>query len=416
MRQVLTYTLSLIAILLSIYSHAQSIQNAPRDERLNQFQLAELQMKNANFQDALQTYTGIIINDQYNAMAYMKRAQVYQILGMNKESMEDYNKAIALNPYSEYIYDGRAKVKMLAADYKGAINDINEALRIRPTNRDLLNYRVDYYIMNKEFEKALGDLDTLINCSYDNYNCMLKKAIIYMQGEELNEAEDAVEAAIQLNDTSAVAYDLQGLIHTQRRAYKAAIESYNKSIELDPKFAIAYYNRGMAYRLSGDETRALTDFDRAWQMAQTDASLYFLKKENDEALGLDTGEYQGIDTNYTDALINRAVSSKYTGDLNGALTDVNKAIALNDRDAVAFNTRGNIYMLFGEYQNAISDYSHAIDIDGSYAKAYYNRALARIIVYANSAACSDLRTAASLGYNEAEQKRQYFCRGGNYDK
>ena len=236
------------------------------------------------------------------------------------------------------------------------------------------------------------------------------KGVAFRDAHEI--VAKAVNAAIKLNDTSAVAYDMLGLIYTQRRNYTKAIDYYNQSIELDPKFAIAYYNRGMAYRLSGNETKALTDFDRAWQMAQTDASLYFLKKENDEALGLDTGEYQGIDTNYTDALINRAVSSKYTGDLNGALADVNKAIALNDRDAVAFNTRGNIYMLFGEYQNAISDYSNAIDIDGNYAKAYYNRALARIIVYANSAACSDLRTAAGLGFYEAEQKRQYFCRGG----
>jgi cytochrome c-type biogenesis protein CcmH/NrfG len=56
-----------------------------------------------------------------------------------------------------------------------------------------------------------------------------------------------------------------------------------------------------------------------------------------------------------------------------SLTDV---IERRPNDPVAFNQRGIAYAKNGRYQEAISDFSHAIRLDPKFAGAYTNRELA----------------------------------------
>jgi tetratricopeptide (TPR) repeat protein len=59
------------------------------------------------------------------------------------------------------------------------------------------------------------------------------------------------------------------------------------------------------------------------------------------------------------------------------LQDYEQAIQLNPSNATAYNNRGIIYRIKGEYARAIADYDEAIWLKNSdYPAAYYNRALA----------------------------------------
>ena len=51
------------------------------------------------------------------------------------------------------------------------------------------------------------------------------------------------------------------------------------------------------------------------------------------------------------------------------------AIKLNGKNIKAFNVRGIIYDHIENYDNALADYTTAIEIDSKYAKAYVNRGL-----------------------------------------
>ncbi len=42
-----------------------------------------------------------------------------------------------------------------------------------------------------------------------------------------------------------------------------ALSDYNKAIELSPTMAILYYNRGLIYREIGESEKAQSDFDKA---------------------------------------------------------------------------------------------------------------------------------------------------------
>ena len=56
-----------------------------------------------------------------------------------------------------------------------------------------------------------------------------------------------------------------------------------------------------------------------------------------------------------------------------AIVQYTNAIELDPELAEAYNNRGSVYHYKGEFDNAIADYSRAIELDPNYDPAYYNR-------------------------------------------
>jgi Trypsin-like peptidase domain/TPR repeat len=63
------------------------------------------------------------------------------------------------------------------------------------------------------------------------------------------------------------------------------------------------------------------------------------------------------------------------GDFRGALADYNQAIALDPKNSLAYNNRGNLKKnKLNDVQGALSDYNQAIALNPKYSLAYNNRA------------------------------------------
>lgn len=402
-------------LILYLYSN-EALGQILGNEATHLLQTGDNMFKTGNVRDALVQYDRVIATDPDNAQAYIRRAKLYQAIGQPKEAINDYNRAIAINPYVEAFYDNRAKLKILASDYKGAINDISQAILLNPSNDTLREHRVDYYINVQEFDQALHELDTLLQHGYDQYNSLLKKAYIAYEAKDLNAAETFVQAALSTQTYDAPnAHDLLGLIYTKSQQFDKAIDAYNLAIKQKPDFAIAYYNRGLTYRLIHNEKKAIKDLDKAVSLAKNNPNIYFsralVRKEMGDLEGAiaDYSQTISLEKNHTDALINRSLTKKYLGDLKGALKDIDQALKQKN-DPLAWNLRGNINLLFGEYRQAIDDYNQAISYKTDYAEAFYNRGLAQIMVYAPAQGCADLEQAYSLGYKNAKDKIRFFCK------
>src|ERR1700756_3215124 len=71
--------------------------------------------------------------------------------------------------------------------------------------------------------------------------------------------------------------------------------------------------------------------------------------------------------------LNQGNTSYKKGLYNQAISDYNKAIEIDPKYAGAYNNRGYTYYSKDLYDQAISDYNKAIEIDPRYAGAYNNR-------------------------------------------
>lgn len=94
-----------------------------------------------------------------------------------------------------------------------------------------------------------------------------------------------------------------------------------------------------------------------------------------------------------------------------ALDEYSKAIERYPENEVAYNNRGNVYYLLGQHENAIKDYNKAIELDPNDADAYYNRGIVYKKLKKYAKAIEDFARVIQLN---PEYKNAYLSRAGVY--
>ncbi len=108
--------------------------------------------------------------------------------------------------------------------------------------------------------------------------------------------------------------------------------------------------------------------------------------------------------------LEQSIEKKLEGDLVGAMVDLRNVFDRVDQPkAKLYNLRGNLHFLLQDYNEAIADYTDAIQQDPEAGAYYFNRGVARLFTYDRLAACRDLEMSERLGYEPATEKRQHFC-------
>ena len=92
----------------------------------------------------------------------------------------------------------------------------------------------------------------------------------------------------------------------------------------------------------------------------------------------------------------RGVVLSAVGLYEQAITEFNKAIELDPEYAMAYNNRGNAYWNKGNFDRAIADYDKAIELDPEYAEAYGNRGFVYYLEGELTKAISDLEKCLEL--------------------
>jgi tetratricopeptide (TPR) repeat protein len=139
---------------------------------------------------------------------------------------------------------------------------------------------------------------------------------------------------------------LSWLTVEQTGVWKNTIVLWNYVIEKEPdRVPQAYNNRGLALKNRGQMQKAIEDFNRAI----------------------------ALNPEYALAYNNRGVTLKKAGMLQEAIEDFDRAIALNPSYYKAYNNRGSAYGKIGRPDKAVEDFDKAISLNPSYYETYLNR-------------------------------------------
>lgn len=98
----------------------------------------------------------------------------------------------------------------------------------------------------------------------------------------------------------------------------------------------------------------------------------------------------------------QGISNHSSGELENAIAEYDRAIALNPNYTQAYNNRGLAKGQLGDLAGAIADYNRAINLDNNYAKAYYNRALNKAALKDRAGAIADFDRAANLFHEQGD--------------
>ncbi len=182
------------------------------------------------------------------------------------------------------------------------------------------------------------------------------------------------------DNTPAGDHVAQGMARFNAGDMDGAIAQYTEAIRLLPTSGIPYFDRACAYLRKKNYDGVIADADKAL------------------TLGL---------PNPADAFVIRGTARASKGDVDGAISDCNRAIKADPNHALAYNNRANDYILKRNWKSALADANKAVSLDPNLALAYYNRGYARANTDDHNGAIADWNKAIQLQPgHQAELGRQ----------
>lgn len=363
-------------------------------------QEAERQFSALDYESTLFVLDNAVALNPYSTEALTFRAKLKRLVGLQREAEQDLKLVNSINPYAAdlYGYNGnRGLLSILAIKPEQGVQGLNNFQR--------LNY---YY----ETLDQKMDIDELRASEIDHIELVLEA----IETNNLDQALDRIDKVLEQFPESAIAFDLKGLILKKQSRLEDAVEAFSKATALEPDFAIAWYNLGQIERSLQNFDKSKVYLNKAIELQSDLTKAYFERAVLHKQMGEQQAALNDYNTiielkgrTYMEAFLNRGLTKKMLGDFTGALEDLKEVIDEFPDNADLRKNKGNLYLLFGMPRNAIDDYTKAIQLNDSYAEAYYNRAVAFLIIHDKMSACADLEKSMALGSEIAEKLSAYFC-------
>lgn len=383
------------------------------ENALAYFNRAILMGKTERFEEAEADYNIVEQLNPKNVLTFFNRAIIRYKLDNITGALQDYNKAIEIFPEFGEAYFNRAIIKRMQGDHTGAERDYQMAQLINEKNKQnaFSGYDIDDFIeLDADFESGRYNRDKIqnkfvevelaekfvISFAYGMNDGEPKDTYFYNPLNTYNKAHENSPRFIMVNrETKLTPDDIYALLnilndeirlqpenphHYFNRAvlkgriedYNGAIEDYNKAIELKPDFVFAYFGRA---NIRVDLIILLNSF------------------ESPEDLSVSEGSAEKLTDNHTKVL-----------------EDYKKTLELNDQFSYAWHNLGNFNVSLNRFEEAIENYSRAIETNGPLlAETYFNRGLIRLYLKNNKAACADLGKAGEKGIVEAYNVIHRYC-------
>ncbi|MBV8229322.1 MAG: tetratricopeptide repeat protein [Planctomycetaceae bacterium] len=215
------------------------------------------------------------------------------------------------------------------------------------------------------------------------------------------------DAAIRLGQADAATFGNRGLAWACKRQFAAAIADFDEVLRRDPNDARAYEDRADAWLALNDDERALADFDAAVRLqpgnarARCGRGVAKLRKQDPSALD-DLDAAIRLDRRCALAYVHRAGVWASRNERDRALADFDEAIRLNPWLATARDHRGRFWIASGDPRRALVDFEEAVRLDPNQASAHRNRGVALCAVKSYSRALADFNEAIRLDPGDPE--------------
>jgi tetratricopeptide (TPR) repeat protein len=436
----------------SSYQNRARVQIEMADEEV---ELANLSNNSPEgYQTAIEYYNGAIkdlalvirINPNYDKVphsrAFLKRGYAHLRLNNNQGAIQDYNQAIYLQPQDAkaYVYRGLMRANKYQ-EYAGALEDFTAAVaRDRHDaaahyHRGLVLYKLGRYQEAVDnYNIALAQDDRINTPSFTsrsvcseniqesadknyfynsretdfrpNYNvsCHAQaRGDAYFALKNFAAAERDYTTYIVAHPNDPEGYHKRANARFEKGDKQGAIEDYNVFLQ-KVRDARIFYSRGNSSADVGDDQGAITDYLQSLSISPIDVTVYSNRgnARTDTATIPDNVQVTPRISENPIAYNNRGIIRRQTGDKEGALEDLDRAISLNSNNPIPYNNRGVIRFDLGNNTGALEDLNMAIALQSNYAEAYYNRGLVKEKMGDKKGAIADYQLAITYRPNYGE--------------
>lgn len=248
-----------------------------------------------------------------------------------------------------------------------------------------------------KFDEAITLLDKALESDKKNVGAFYLRGTAKMLTRNFSQAIPDFDKVIELApDASGIeqVYNNRGQMHYFFGSFEKALADFNRSISINPKYAPPYGGRANILSAKGDLDKALADYDKAVELDPRSvvgfvgqAAVYFEKGEMDKAL-IAVDKSLELDPGNPSSLLRRGMTlglkgywdlaaeninmglkmnaesqSIYYGNINISLSDLDKFVAANNKNARAYAVRGLIKLLQKKESESIEDFKKAFELD-----------------------------------------------------
>ena len=202
------------------------------DESLSYANQASNRFLKKDIQGALSCLDEAIKLNPNNPQLYLNRGFVKHVIHDYEDAMADYNHALDINPNYAFAYNNRGVLKVSLNDINGAMEDYAKALSINPKYADVYYNRGNLKYMTDDLSGALDDYNLAIEYNpkdseaYNNRG-VVKRRLNYNVG-----ALSDYSQAIAINPKDSIAYANRGRLKKLYFDNEGAAIDLNQAVAL----------------------------------------------------------------------------------------------------------------------------------------------------------------------------------------
>jgi serine/threonine-protein kinase len=301
-------------------------------------------------QKAESFFTAAIQADGRAELPLLMRGMVRFHLRQYDRALADLDQVLRLRARSFEALEWRSLIELKKGNSESALAYLDRAIQLNPSGLRLLQRRAALYAGLHKPELALADLDRAIKLDPSDPHIWLRRATVNMQSFKHKEALVDLANANKLNAEDPLVFeaDLVCLIHARR--YDLARKAIDKRLIVHPDRETTYTCLVATALLDFEQRRyfsALSDLDRAIALDPVKADAYLVKSA---------------------ILVNFGLTRK-------ALESMNAAIRANPEEPSSYLARSVARYQRREYSGALADLETALRLNPDEAEAHERRAL-----------------------------------------
>lgn len=363
------------------------------DNPVNYLELAELRILNNNpRKEAIQ-----VLEEGLKVEALQKTPELYLNKGLLladdqswKNAIADFTAVVSLDTNHAFGYYNRGlcylqvkQVENAALDFESARNKGLEAQYVGI----IANIAEGYFdnamrlYDNKSIDSAINRINAAIAIHPANDKFRYYKGNYYMSLAKYREAIQCFDQAIGLNKSHTDAYFKRGLSYHALASYPTAIENFKSALGLNGQYILVIKSLGDAYFVTKDYSNAAVQYESAIkllnaQKGNNDAILaevynslgksYYHLNDYEKATAALRSAIRKKEL-FPEALFYRGVSYYKWNKLDDAITDLNKAVSLENNHAVWCYYQARAHQDDKKNMEAAQFYSAAIKLDTAHA-------------------------------------------------
>ncbi len=258
----------------------------------------------------------------------------------------------------------------------------------------------------EDYSRAIMEYSALIKDYGPSPEYLNNRGAAYLQTGQLEFARRDFESASILQPQNQELLVNVGIVYTRKGDYEKAGRFFDQALDLAPGYPKALYGKGILFLNQNKPEQALSFFTQAFAQGSADKEIIFAKalaeqrsKLYSEAIASYTYfiERETEEKVLATAYANRSICYFSTNKDEQAQKDLDKALELDDSQAIYHFNRGVAKQKKQEFAAAVKDFTRAIVRDQNMPEAYTNRGTLRYITGEETDGCSDLQRACELG-------------------